>query len=655
MVKMHLIEKIKLIIILIKQNKLNMKTQSTNLMKPLIGLKSNLREKTFAVLFLCLSVLLFSNAFAQYTLSSDEEWGPLNTPVPPSAENGIVIGSHKLIIHNSSLSMNSATVITLGSGGELVLDGVTLNSSATWIGIQATGSGGEQFTTFPTEATGSTTTWAGVLDPNQTAVLITGGLIENAEIAAKSTAGAIIRARNVTFNNCERGIKVETYHSVLDANMNACFAMGCFFLWNQILSGFSSTDFIGIDLAGVTGVNIGGCKFENSDPSSYCHFDRGIGINSLEADFEISEDGNQLCADGFGCLFNCGATSNPNEFIGLSNGIKAIGHITNKNLNVVIKKVDFSNILFSILITNSEASVITDCNFLSVRTGPVPLSTPIGMNNLYTTHTTLNGCDYVPTTTVIKYIETIDSKKVKIKDSEISADDINVSYITLDNTGSSLSFIKKTEFNNTKSGGILSSNAVHAIHLKNANTGLQIRCNDFSNMSRDIFTASGSTLGDQKQGSGGSATPFGNSFSANTPGAVINIFNDATAGYEIHDPNASTLLSTGGGNPGVITLVDNLNTPICTDQGCKDLAVTQLTYKQLQFYPNPFQNEIHFENTEYLSPNIEVHIYNSMGQLIKTTTIGESHTINLDNISQGLIYIRVMLEPAIYQQKLIKL
>ncbi len=623
-----------------------------------------------SLFFLFLSMFWFQNSYCTpVTISSDATWDNLSGPTTPPANytDGVIITNNAtLTINNITLTFGSGKAIIVEVGSHLDLINATLTSGATWLGITATGLGQgsvwvykEQFNTFPTEDIGDETTWAGELHPDQTWVTINGGGIYYAKIAAESIDGAVIRARDCDFIDCERGLKIGPWYSYTQPKLNACFAMQCIFQWTQIMPGFSSSSFIGIDLEKVQGINIGGCVFENVHTSSYCHFDRGIGVNSVEANFAVSQAGDELCDDGFGCLYNCmdqSPTGSGDDctFNQLAYGIKAVGNPTSNNLRTGIVHCIFTNNLYSIYIASSKHSIVNLCEFYSIRTGS---GGTIGMNDLYTTHTGGNGCDYEPSNTVLKYIETYNSKEVRIKENEFTADDINVTYITIDNSGNSatsISLIKKNDFGNTKSGGVSGSDGVHAIHCKNDNLGLKIQCNDFSDMSRDIFNASGGTLRDQQEGA---AQYNNNNYSTNS--GSVNIYNDgndftvAGPGYFGPPP----LLSTGG--TGNVTLTD-ISTPVsCSDNGCEDLTEEELgikgiKYQTLLFYPNPAQNELYFYNNEIISSKAIVTIYNSIGQVIKTTLLDASGVIDLANIPSGLIYVRISDGNIFYQQAVIK-
>ncbi len=105
--------------------------------------------------------------------------------------------------------------------------------------------------------------------------------------------------------------------------------------------------------------------------------------------------------------------------------------------------------------------------------------------------------------------------------------------------------------------------------------------------------------------------------------------------------------------------VFGMNTPayFCIDNFEYNLSLTHnsnLTEKELHFYPNPAQDVLFFEN-DFLN-NIQISIYNSLGNRVFYQEI--SNSINLIDISQiesGTYYIRVQDEKTDYSSKFVKI
>lgn len=85
---------------------------------------------------------------------------------------------------------------------------------------------------------------------------------------------------------------------------------------------------------------------------------------------------------------------------------------------------------------------------------------------------------------------------------------------------------------------------------------------------------------------------------------------------------------------------------------CWGVGVSKIEPVNIQFFPNPFTNEIHFKN---LSPNSEISIYNSSGELVKKHK-SQSSDIKMDvsNLAVGIYIIQIKTSVDVIHFKTIK-
>lgn len=607
------------------------------------------------ILFFLLSMFLATKVFAQlpYTLTGNANWGTMSggTTPPLAAANGVIVGGYELKIEGITLTLNSGKSITVGSGGLIQLTDAIIQSSGsnTWQGITATGgSSTEQYTTFPSKVLNDPVAWAGVLNGSQTQVICNNSDINKAKIGIKSTAGAIIQTRNGGFTNCEKAIVIESYASLTHAEVNACYFMGTDFIWSDILLGFNSVDFVGISMTNVRGVNIGGCTFLNNDPDLYCNLVRGIGILSSESDFGVSTDGDELCSDGrTDCEENCFSTAgdgSPTTFEGLTKGIVTEGHHSTRRDRIGIRDCSFTDLLSSVEITYAKHTSIFESNFTATRSA-YSAQYDIG-----------GGCDYL-SGTVIKYITITDAGANRIVQNDLTFDDAYCEYITMNGSGTNgSSLIRKNTIHNSNSGIDVYDGVIGIVSQGN-NTKLDIKCNNFQNLSNDIFIATGSTLKDIMEDVTNKSN--NNVLSSTIGNARINIFNDGsniTVKYEF----GSQIPSRGGSNSAnvlrqqaaAITCDDIDDCSILMDE--TGVGIRKLNSNDLKVYPNPAYSLLYIDlkRNELNHPNIV--IYDLQGKELINGLLNESLQVDISNLPIGLLFIRVVNGNTIYTQKIMK-
>lgn len=597
------------------------------------------------------------NVFGQspYTLTGDETWGTGGSSVPLAAANGIVVGGFELKINSTTVTLNSGKSISVGTGGLLEINSsiITGGLSNTWVGIIATRSGSlEQFSTFPTDVLNDPVQWAGVLNPNQTQVICTNAEIRKAETGIKSNGGAIVRTRDSEFLNCEKGVVIESYKSLTNPEVNACFFMGTDFNWTTVLSGFSSSDFIGITLSHVRGVNIGGCNFINSDATLYCTLTRGTGIEGIESDFGISTDGDELYDDGIGCSENCFSSTgdgNPSTFEGITFGVVTNGHHSARRDRIGIRDCSFEDVLFSVDIEFSKHSVIFESSFNANRSAFASQYEDIANNG---------SCEF-STATVGNFVSINESGAARIVENSFTFDNPDFEYLRMNATGTNgKSLIQKNNIHNTNSGIDGADNVIGILSQGN-NSNLDIKCNDFDNLSNDIFIATSSTLKNIEENLTGASNQ--NNWSTVTISNVrINIFNDG-ANIEIKVQNGGTLPSKGGANSSntirsftsnVITCdpIDDCN--ILTDE--TGVGIKNIKYGLIQVYPNPATNLLNIELISQINSNANIVIFDLQGKEILNENLNRTMQVDVSTLPAGLFLVKVVNGNNIYTQKLIK-
>lgn len=306
--------------------------------------KSDLYQLPKSVLkhFLLLFILNFSNAFATIVHINS---GSISTPViwddptdftSSGYEAGIQIDVGELILDGVTLEMDEGSQISLNYGTVLkLINGAVIKSSdqahdKTWLGIRTLSDGTLMDAHFANDNDFPDPTvlddepaWTGNIDEGSNInpiVYINESTISDAHIAVWSDFGMIVRARNSSFTDNARSIKISNYEHPFGTwgwhqQFNASYIMDCTFDWFKQNGDFDLViDLIHIDLFKVRGVRIGGCDFLNDISNQEFNCDtRGVGIKALDANFALAMSGNSFCGDNsaYVCTNNCYTDPNP--------------------------------------------------------------------------------------------------------------------------------------------------------------------------------------------------------------------------------------------------------------------------------------------------------------------------------------------------------
>lgn len=222
---------------------------------------------------------------SERVISTSQTWPVFGEEVSLSTNLRIPTGVTLTV--KGFLSMPVKGRIIVEPGATLILDGgrITNFCGNQWKGIELLGN-----PAFPQ------TPGANGLLAQGKAEIINGAWIEHARNAIytwdgvdhSTTAGGLIIAKNATFKNNRRSIEFMAYQSI-NGDPNLSEFENCTFVVDDAYQG--SDPFLAhMTLWGIDGLEIEGCKFENTmtDWALFTNYnDRGTGIYAIDADFEV--------------------------------------------------------------------------------------------------------------------------------------------------------------------------------------------------------------------------------------------------------------------------------------------------------------------------------------------------------------------------------
>ncbi|MGD9494232.1 MAG: hypothetical protein AB7V36_12860, partial [Bacteroidales bacterium] len=399
----------------------------------------------------------------------------------------------------NTMTMPEGSKICIERGGKLVVDGGTIKNgckSAMWGGIEVWGNSVSSQLTAG--AQGKVELKNGAIIENATDAVIAIKKNTDGSIDWNYTGG-IISINNATFRNCNNGVSIYTYHNFNPSNptvttSNLSVIKNCIFETTDILMDNDGIPYSFLSLIDVEGIGIFGCTFRNTRTDISNASDKGIGILSYDASFMVDD----LCISGTSPCYNYQSSI----FTNLDYGVKQIN--TNTNHIASINSAHFADNHHSAYFSGATGTVITRNSFNIAR--------DIGYG-IYLDQCNGWQCEenvFTGTTSV------------------------NSFGIVVNNSGSVNNIIYNNTFSNLKYGietldknrGIL------------ATIGLKIKCNDFSNCSKDIYVTQYSTCSPcgvcQYQGANTSVSaPAGNTFSHTGPSNQYTDFDNVFSGYPI--------------------------------------------------------------------------------------------------------------------------
>jgi hypothetical protein len=269
----------------------------------------------------------------------------------------IIIKSGARLTIQCNVRMPAFSRIIIEPNGVLVVDGGMITNhqnGGLWRGIEVWGDNSQSQVTQGAQ---------GIL------IMKNGAIIENAQEAVAvregnpdftpvwGTFGGIVRIKDCIFRNNRRSISFGSYDN-FNPNTgaiinNLSYIINNVFTWDDALLN-NAVPFSHISMWDVKGVKIQGNEFRNDDLATYSNpFDRGMGINSIDAEYQVQP----RCVS---LSLPCTSYDN-NTFVNLAYGIKVENGDRNKS--VVVNHSDFYNCYRSIYFKNMEFGEITNCNF----------------------------------------------------------------------------------------------------------------------------------------------------------------------------------------------------------------------------------------------------------------------------------------------------
>lgn len=282
-------------------------------------------------------------------VSRDMTWDVSNT------QGGNVVIENNLVINcNAKLTIESGVTVRFGQnakliitqGAELVLEGTltSLNSNATWNGVEVWGNSSE-----------SQISLQGVIRAQGRLVGRSGSVIENAYTGVKLygenytfDAGGQISCRGTNFINNHIGVDFAPYRNFWPFQ----YPTGWYDQPRSYIGNFVACQFVNnngynhsekfdsfLNLVGVNGVNVIACDFTNTQTvSTNIVADYGYGIKALDAGFNVTARCTSPVAP-------CPSYQN-STFQGLGYGISTSTALNNKPY--IVRQTDFSNCYFGL-------------------------------------------------------------------------------------------------------------------------------------------------------------------------------------------------------------------------------------------------------------------------------------------------------------------
>ncbi len=306
------------------------------------------------ILFNCFSISQY-DFYNDYVYSSDIVLDNVNYAYK---KNIVISQNTTLEVRNSKLSFSDKSRIIIEKGAKLIIDNSILTKidacEGLWRGIEVWGDNSQSQVTQGAQ---------GIL------IMKNGAIIENAQEAVAvregnpdftpvwGTFGGIVRIKDCIFRNNRRSISFGSYDN-FNPNTgviinNLSYIINNVFTWDDALLS-NAVPFSHISMWDVKGVKIQGNEFRNDDLTTYSNpFERGMGINSIDAEYQVQP----RCVS---LSLPCTSYDN-NTFVNLSYGIKVENGDRNKS--VVVNHSDFYNCYRSIYFKNMEFGEITNCNF----------------------------------------------------------------------------------------------------------------------------------------------------------------------------------------------------------------------------------------------------------------------------------------------------
>ncbi|MDP2174887.1 MAG: T9SS type A sorting domain-containing protein [Bacteroidota bacterium] len=602
------------------------------------------------ILFLFIGTI--TKTFAQpIVIQNNTNWNPSSLPSSDYKDGIQVFSGATLTIENLTLLFTDNAFFSIFPGGHVIIKSCTLTSNTNWQGIDVEGySNLEQFSTFPNPGIfNNINTFEGVLNNNQTSLIIENSSIQFSNYAFHSTNGGIVRVRNSEFGNIAYHYgKFDPYLSNIAPFVNASYIID-----SDLYGEANFQSFIKIN--GNNGIYLGGISISNSN-DDYRLCNRGVGIECINSNIVISTGGNVFCKEtgGLACdTFLCGGRST-NEFDRLSNAIvfkkepifNTAGIQTNVNTSykTIIRNSIFSDCMNSITLDDYSYSRIFKCEFNNSA------ATNIESYRQYPLSASCHNIDdiidinIIGNTRGIKIIENLFEYN-SFSDPNLPNDEYTrgIIHINVDGNDDWKSHIHNNRFLNTSSNNNINSDMVTAIKV-NGTTNYEITCNEFDNIGSCIYIVSGKINSQQ----GSPQETANNTFPTQLSGRFrLNNLNGQPITYfhTSNSPNPNNIkdpLTTGYTS---LQMKLNYNIGVFKETQCIMTCAKFLTkiekidgVNSIKIYPNPTNDFLIINSNK----DDIISIYDLMGRLISHFNVleNEDMIINLSNYNKGIYIIR---------------
>lgn len=423
-----------------------------------------------------------------YSVRTNATWQPGSNPFGNTTgtvyiKNTLTIPAGKNItIKNMVFKFgpNAKVIVSRGNalyaGGKLNLDGTVFSAdtrcdaSTMWLGVEVYGD--------PTKAQlPEASSKQGWFQMNNNSVI---EHTLNGVTAAKMNysffsyypdnnyTGGVIRATNSKFKNSVKDVQIFNYKPPQGSG-NASNFTRCEFFTDGLLNAQSYLLSAHVYLENVEGISFTGCQFENRTPSLFPVGNRGIGINTNNANYNV----NAYCLSGG---INC-TNYAYSSFKNLRYGVYSVAGGGVRTFK--IDRANFINTMFGVRSQGINLAEIVRSNFELLRT-KAPNTTEANYG-IY-----LDGCDQYK-------IE--GNMFTEFNDPHVSGHG-NTTGIVVSNSGANHNEIYRNQFHDLDIGVRASGNNGQNYLYGDpnpSNNGLQIKCNHFYNnmYSADIAVTTG--------------------------------------------------------------------------------------------------------------------------------------------------------------------
>ena len=134
----------------------------------------------------------------------------------------------------------------------------------------------------------------------------------------------------------------------------------------------------------------------------------------------------------------------------------------------------------------------------------------------------------------------------------------------------------------------------------------------------------------------------------------FNLINNGTFNALVLPSTYTWFKTNGGSYPSITFRTDGIS---CSSDNCNELIegkVKKISSETISLYPNPSHNIIYLTLKEGLETNATAILFNSVGQQLDLVKL-QSKQIDISQVPDGIIYIRIKNGENIYNQKFTKI